>query len=86
MKTLQDIKFGELVLKCIWVPYNKFLPVTYDKIVRSSGLTSKQVQKALVDLAKAGYIQKDAKGMFSVTEIGFDLMKEDDGQETTTGL
>ena len=81
MKTLSEIKFGVRVFDRLIDPD----PVTYDQIVRSCGLTAKQVQKTLADLCKAGYVRKEAKG-YSLTDTGLALVKDDDGQETTTGL
>lgn len=42
-------------------------PVPYDQIVRNLGLAAKQVQKALSDLCKYGFVSKVEKGYVALT-------------------
>ncbi len=82
MKTLNQIKFGERILP-ILVDVS---PITYNSILRETGLSPKQVQKALSDLQKSGYIGKDDRGYWITDEGSKLVLGTDDGQETTTGL
>lgn len=79
-KLLRDIKFGEDVLIRLFDPE----PVTYDQVVRSLGLNPKQVQKALADLCKHGYVMKLDRG-YSLTKDGQQMLcLRTNGQEATT--
>lgn len=81
MKQLEKIKFGMDVCNRLIDPE----PVTYDQLQRSLGLVSKQLQKALADLCKAGYTTKTDRG-YRLTDLGFKLAcaRIENGQETTT--
>lgn len=54
MKLLHEIKFGQTVYNLLTVN----AATTYDQISKSTGLAPKQLQKALTDLCKAGYVMK----------------------------
>lgn len=64
-KALNDIKFGQ----SIFTRLNNPNPVTYDQLFHSLGIAPKQLQKALADLCKAGYVEKTIRG-YKLTELG----------------
>lgn len=81
MKLLHEIKFGQTVYNLLTVN----AATTYDQISKSTGLAPKQLQKALTDLCKAGYVMKTDRG-YKLTDMGLQLsyLRTADGSETIT--
>ena len=81
MKPLDKIKFGPQICDRLIDPD----PLTYDQLLKYEGIQTKQLQKVLADLCKAGYVTKTDRG-YKLTETGFKLAcaRTDNGQETVT--
>lgn len=65
-KSVGDIKFGQGIFSRLQSSPN---PVTYDALSSSLGIAPKQLQKALADLCKSGYVENTIRG-YKLTELG----------------